>query len=245
MKRFIFWIILFFLLLGIIPILIQNDYISIAKLAGILTLITIIVALWYWRIQTRKKSYRNQRIQISINDRYWLSEHIVFYKNLSKADKEIFEDRVGIFIADVPILSNKQIEREDYFYVASSAVIAFWGLPYWDYNRIQIEIVESSDFDSVALKEVRICIQTLMDFYQKDDSEQSLNFNYLEELNDNKESMSSLIGQKHREFWYPLVDLSLNQKESKRSDFLTVLDNLKNESRQLFLSLYQKSTELD
>lgn len=147
--RFFGWIMLFLILLGAIPVLLLMDSNNIAKLFGVLVVVAIVAALWYWRIQSRVRSPRNQRVQINTNDRYWLDEYIPFYKSLSQKDKIIFEDRIGIFLADVIITEvNKEVaEKETCFYVASSAVIAYWGLPYWNYGELSEVLVYPSNFD--------------------------------------------------------------------------------------------------
>lgn len=91
---------------------------------------------------------RKARIPINLNDRYWLNEHIPFYKQLKAADKKIFEDRIALFLAEVLITEvGKNVpEKSSCFYVASSAVIAFWGLPYWNYGELSEVLVYPEDF---------------------------------------------------------------------------------------------------
>jgi len=148
-KPFLPWVVLFFILLGSIPIILHNKGYTSARIIGVLVVISIITALWYWRINTRRKSPRNQRVVLSINDKHWLSERISFYKKLKKSDKVIFEDRVGIFLADVIIteIGREQAEKETALYVASSAVIAYWGLPYYNYGNLREVLVYPSNFD--------------------------------------------------------------------------------------------------
>lgn len=147
--RFFGWIMLFLFLLGAIPILILMESSNAAKLLGILLVVAIVAALWYWRIQTRVRSPRNQRVRINTNDKFWLEENIPFYAKLSAKDKVIFEDRIGIFLADIQVTEvNKEVaDKETCFYVASSAVIAYWGLPYWNYGELSEVLVYPSNFD--------------------------------------------------------------------------------------------------
>jgi len=149
MKKFLPWIALFLILLAGIPLLIQGSGAAAAKILGVFVVVAIVAALWFWRIQTRKLSPRNQRVKININDKYWLQENIPFYASLAKGDKQIFEDRVGIFLADVTIteIGSEVPEKDTCFYVASSAVIAFWGLPYWNYGDLREVLVYPTNFD--------------------------------------------------------------------------------------------------
>jgi Mlc titration factor MtfA (ptsG expression regulator) len=147
--RFFGWIMLFLFLLGAIPILLLMESSNVAKLLGVLLVVAIVAALWYWRIQSRVRSPRNQRIRINTNDRFWLEDKIPFYKQLTPADKVIFEDRIGIFLADIVVTEvNKEVaEKETCFYVACSAVIAYWGMPYWNYGDLSEVLVYPSNFD--------------------------------------------------------------------------------------------------
>lgn len=146
---YILWTLLFLGLLGSIPILLYNNGVGVAKIIGFVVIIAIVVALWYWRYDVRKKSPRNERIKLNTNDLFWLERHIPFYEKLTKSDRKIFIDRVGIFLADVQITEvDKEVaEKETCFYVASSAVIAYWGLPYYNYGELQEVLVYPSNFN--------------------------------------------------------------------------------------------------
>lgn len=148
-STFFKWILTFFALLASIPILLLFDLFTLAKLIGVLTVVLTIVALRIWIADSRKKSEREERIRITINDRFWLEQNIPFYKRLSKKDRLIFEDRIGIFIADVTIteINKEKPSKETCLYVASSAVIAFWGLPFWNYGDLHEVLVYPSNFD--------------------------------------------------------------------------------------------------
>jgi len=143
------WIVTFFIVLGSIPILLLLDLVALAKLIGLLTVILTVVALRLWVANSRKKSEREERIRITINDRFWLEKNIPFYKRLSKKDRLIFEDRIGIFIADITIteVNKDKPSKETCFYVASSAIIAFWGLPFWNYGDLHEVLVYPFNFD--------------------------------------------------------------------------------------------------
>lgn len=151
MKRYshLLWTLLFLLLLGSIPIILYNRGVDTARIIGFAVLISIVIALWYWRFEVRKKSPRNERVKLNTNDKFWIERHISFYDKLSKKDKKIFIDRVGIFLADIQITEvDKEVaEKETCLYVASSAVIAYWGLPYFNYGELQEVLVYPSNFN--------------------------------------------------------------------------------------------------
>lgn len=147
-KRFTPWIILFILLLGSIPFLIQNEEVGLAKFVGVLTIVGVTVALMIWRNQTKSMPEKKNRIHLNMNDRFWLEANIPFYKKLKKSDRLIFEDRVGLFLVDIKITeTDKEFPTQDTcFYVASSAVIAYWGLPYWNYGDLTEVLVYPENY---------------------------------------------------------------------------------------------------
>lgn len=147
--RFTGWVFLFFLLLLAITILADTKAISVAKILGVVLVVSIVGALWYWRIDTRRRAERNERIRLNTNDKFWLERYIPFYAQLSAKDKKIFDDRVGIFLADVLVteIDKEVAEKETCLYVACSAVIAFWGLPYYNYGGIREVLVYPLNFN--------------------------------------------------------------------------------------------------
>lgn len=147
--RFIVWIATFLALLVLVAVLTKTGFRGTAKTVGIIVLVTIVVALWVWRIQTKSKAERTARIKMNVNDKHWLKEHIGFYADLNKKDKKVFQDRIGIFLSDIRITEvDKEVaEKETCYYVASAAIIAFWGLPYWNYGDLTEVLVYPSNFD--------------------------------------------------------------------------------------------------
>jgi hypothetical protein len=146
--NFSYWIIVFVLLLASIPILTMNEQKNLAKVVGIFTVVLTAFAIRRWLYFANKSKGRPSKINLNINDRYWLIENIDFYKNLSKSERKIFEDRIALFVTDVIITEiGKDVpDREVCLYVASSAVVTFWGLPYWNYGRLSEVLVYPDNF---------------------------------------------------------------------------------------------------
>lgn len=147
-SRFTALLTVLFVLLITIPALLTSDYKVTAKIVGVFVVIILSASLWIWRMQTIRKISRNARIPLNLNDRYWLNEHISFYNTLSKADKKIFEDRIGLFLAEIRIteIGKESPDKATCLYVACSAVISFWGLPYWNYGELSEVLVYPNDF---------------------------------------------------------------------------------------------------
>lgn len=146
--NFKYWIITFIILLSSIPILTMNEQQSLAKVVGISTVVLTTFAIRRWLYFANKSKGKPNKINLNINDRYWLIENIEFYKFLSKTDKKVFEDRISLFVTDIIITEiGKEVPSRDVcLYVASSAVITFWGLPYWNYGRLSEVLVYPNNF---------------------------------------------------------------------------------------------------
>jgi hypothetical protein len=139
---------LFIILLASIPILTMLEQKNLAKIIGISTVLLTAFAIRRWLYFANKLKGKPSKISLNINDRYWLIENIDFYKKLSKSDKKIFEDRIALFVTDIIITEiGKEVpSRDTCLYVASSAVITFWGLPYWNYGRLSEVLVYPNNF---------------------------------------------------------------------------------------------------
>lgn len=146
--NFTYWIITFILLLSSIPILMMIEQKSLAKVIGISTVVLTAFAIRRWLYFANKLKGKPSKINLNINDRYWLTENIDFYRKLSKSDKKIFEDRISLFVTEIIITEiGKDVpDREVCLCVASSAVITFWGLPYWNYGRLSEVLVYPNNF---------------------------------------------------------------------------------------------------
>lgn len=120
-----------------------------SKILGVIFLLTSSFLLFRWMNLKSKNRVRNKRVRFNVNDIFWLEENIAFYRKLSKEDKKIFENRLGLFLADVIVTEvDKEIpEKATCLYVGSSAIIAFWGLPYWNYGDLNEVLVYPENFD--------------------------------------------------------------------------------------------------
>lgn len=147
--RFEIWIPVFIVLLSAIPLLTIYGQKNLAKVVGITTVVLTAFAIRRWLYFANKLKGRPSKINLNLNDRYWLNEHIHFYTKLDRAGKKIFEDRISLFVTDIIITEvGKEVpDRDVCLYVASSAVITFWGLPYWNYGRLSEVLVYPDNFN--------------------------------------------------------------------------------------------------
>lgn len=151
--RFTSWLIVIFVLTLSIPVLISFELSIIAKIIGLLLILLSSVALFVWiRKVTASKVIKN-RVVLNVNDRFWLNENIPFYRRLSKSEKIIFEDRISLFLAEIIItdVTSDVPDKVECFFVASSAIIAYWGLPYWNYGELHEVLVYPDNFNENML----------------------------------------------------------------------------------------------
>ena len=144
-SRFIFWIILFSILLSVIPVLFLTGNPVLGKIFGIVLTISLSVALWIWRQQTRKFIAYNQRIRLNTNDRFWLKNHVPFYLHLGAKDQVIFEDRLGLVLSNVTILDldDAVVDRNDAIALSALATIFTWDLPLFVFENSNWKISQS------------------------------------------------------------------------------------------------------
>jgi|TARA_R110000737_G_scaffold117240_1_gene149937 Mlc titration factor MtfA (ptsG expression regulator) len=149
-KRFIPWILFFFILLVCVPLLIQNGQTGSAKLLGFIVVVGVSIALMIWRKQTKTLMKYKTRVALNANDRFWLERNIPFYKKLSKSDRVIFADRIGLFLAEVLVTEvDKEVaEKDTCLLVASSAVYAYWNLPFWNYGKLREVLVYPDNYNN-------------------------------------------------------------------------------------------------
>lgn len=147
--RFGAWLVALFLLLFLIPVVISLKLGLAGKLIGVLLIISFATALFLWLKRANSNRILKRRIPISINDRFWLKENIPFYRSLSPADKKIFEDRLALFLAEIKIsdVTQELPDKSDCFFVGASAIIAYWGLPYWNYGDLKEVLLYPTNFD--------------------------------------------------------------------------------------------------
>lgn len=143
------WILLFSLILVLIPYLIYIGQIKGAKLAGIALVILVTWRIRLWIYQLKELKGRPDKINLNANDLFFLEKEIAFYRSLNKSEKKVFEERIALFLTSVRITEiNQDIpDRDTCLWVASSAVITFWGLPFWNYGRLSEVLVYPSRFD--------------------------------------------------------------------------------------------------
>lgn len=93
--------------------------------------------------------FKKARIRFNRNDLFWLDANIPFYRELDSKEKLIFQDRLGLFLSEITIteVGEEVAEKSTCLYVGASAIIAYWGLPYWNYGELREVIVYPTNFN--------------------------------------------------------------------------------------------------
>ena len=144
-------LILIFTLLLLIPILIKIKLLFIAKFIGFFLVLFVPIILNFWLKRSSKKKKILNRIKISVNEKFWLDKHVLFYRQLSKVEQKVFEDRIALFIANIKIsnVNDDILEKEEYLIIASSAIIAFWKSDSWSSSDLNEILVINQNCDSL------------------------------------------------------------------------------------------------
>ena len=77
-----------------------------------------------------------------------LNEHVLFYRNLSTAEKERFRKRMMLFLSEVYIEAvDTELEELDKVLIAASSVIPVFGFKEWHYNNLSGIIIYPDNFN--------------------------------------------------------------------------------------------------
>ena len=75
---------IFLVLLGAIPLLASNDLFLAAKIVGVVTVVSVSIAIRVWTKKSRKSAMHPDRIIMTRNDEFWLNVAVPFFKSDEK-----------------------------------------------------------------------------------------------------------------------------------------------------------------
>ena len=185
--RFSFWLPYFAILLLLIPILIWQEFIFLAKLSGIITLLGLLVALKQWFSVARQINNRVERHLLNTNELYILESILPAFKSWSVADKKVLKDQLGIVLSEIRFAG--QSELQDKFNAALQIVLASWGAGYINKQAWLLDFnANESTCELVVNNQVIIKLSTAATFSMRT-SEQAQQHSALHEL---KEKLKNL-----------------------------------------------------
>lgn len=123
--HFNFWLPFFAILLLLIPVLIWQEFILLAKLSGIVILIGLLIALKQWFAVARQINQRKERYVLNTNERFLIESILPSFKTWSKADQTILMDQLGIALTELKFSGDSSLE--DKIKVSLQLILATWG----------------------------------------------------------------------------------------------------------------------
>ncbi|MCG8476955.1 MAG: zinc-dependent peptidase [Cytophagales bacterium] len=98
----------------------------------------ILIAVWYFTQKDKVSPKKTINWKIPDEWRKFLSENVLFYKNLDKEKKAEFEERMVAFLNETVITGiDTEIDYKDKILVASSALIPIFAFPKWRYHTLK------------------------------------------------------------------------------------------------------------
>ena len=141
---FIYWLTVIFTLLFLVPIFLFLNQIVLAKLFGFSSLIIVSLALLFWKNVSRKRNQVKNRIVLNANDRFWLQKNISFYNKLTSEDRQVIENRIGLFLVQTEVTS-KIDDKYQLIYLALFDLIVYWEDLQSNIYRKQIDLLPTED----------------------------------------------------------------------------------------------------
>ena len=141
---FIYWLTVIFTLLFLVPIFLFLNQIVLAKLFGFSSLIIVSLALLFWKNVSRKRNQVKNRIVLNANDRFWLQKNISFYNKLTSEDRQVIENRIGLFLVQTEVTS-KIDDKYQLIYLAVFDLIVYWEDLQVNIYRKQVDLLLTED----------------------------------------------------------------------------------------------------
>ena len=141
---FIYWLTVIFTLLFLVPIFLFLNQIVLAKLFGFSSLIIVSLALLFWKSVSRKRNQVKNRIVLNANDRFWLQKNISFYNKLTSEDRQVIENRIGLFLVQTEVTS-KIDDKYQLIYLAVFDLIVYWEDLQVNIYRKQVDLLLTED----------------------------------------------------------------------------------------------------
>lgn len=130
--RFPLWITVIFLLLILIPVSIVSNVIVLAKISGVLCLLTVVFAMRFWFRVAKQNAGHQDRVVINYNDWFDLQRTYPCIKQWEKSDIRALKDRIGILLASVEFrkTKNELSSRAEAIQQAFQYAVFYWGEEY-------------------------------------------------------------------------------------------------------------------
>ena len=112
--------------------------------------ICLLAVVWFYRHNTRNYLLRLAALKKNFPAAWqeYLEENSLFYKNLSEADKKVFNTRILFFLAEKKIEGvSTEVSDELKLLVAASAIIPTFAFPFFEYPHLKQVLIYPNSFD--------------------------------------------------------------------------------------------------
>jgi len=120
--RFPLWLTVIFLTLFSTPILILYNNITLAKIAGIVTVLLTTIAIRFWIRIARIKTGVIDKVPLTNNDLFDLKRTFPYFNNLSQNEMTIYKDKIGVVLSKIRFLE----ETGEHYSKLESIQLAFY-----------------------------------------------------------------------------------------------------------------------
>jgi hypothetical protein len=105
--RFPLWLTVIFFTLFSIPILVVYEYLSFAKIAGVITVVLTTIAIRYWLRIARQKTGVIDKVPLTKNDLFDLKRLFPYFNQLSNSEITVYKDKIGLVLSRNRFLDDK------------------------------------------------------------------------------------------------------------------------------------------
>jgi hypothetical protein len=105
--RFPLWLTVIFFTLFSIPILVVYEYLTLAKIAGVVTVVLTTIAIRYWLRVARQKTGVIDKVPLTKNDLFDLKRLFPYFNHLSNSEITVYKDKIGLVLSRNRFLDDK------------------------------------------------------------------------------------------------------------------------------------------
>ena len=151
--RFPVWITVFLCLLAAIPVFIVSDLVFLAKICGVLLVVSILIAMNYWFAVAKNRNNIVPRVVLNKNDLFDLSRDFKSFSSMNQEEKTVTLNRIGLLLSrakfinqDYKLLDRRQSIQLAFLYLVENVTDEF------QVNSDWIFILSDTDIDSSQFK---------------------------------------------------------------------------------------------
>ena len=126
--RFPLWITVFLCLLSAIPICIVFDLVVVAKICGVILVVSILFAMKYWFAVSKNRNNIVPRVVLNKNDLFDLSRDFKSFSDLNEEDQRVVLNRIGLLLARAKFVNqdHELLERRESIQISYLYIIEHW-----------------------------------------------------------------------------------------------------------------------